>query len=277
METLIVTTDFSGSSVHAAKYAAAISGPLGVRTLVLYHSYSVAPPITEVPLPEPEELASAHEDRIRALKILESQISPLMAHQVSVECVTDDLPLLSGVEQLLKQYGGGLIVAGMTGKGGVEKLLVGSHTALLAGSCRAPVLIVPEEAEFTPITKAVFACDLKNVDETIPTHLIDEIIEKLDCRLLVLNVETTDSRMAGDVIPEQYKLHEKLNHLKPEYHYIEHGSVAEGIMAFADTQRAGLVLAMPRSRGFFDSLFHRSVTKKLAHHTRLPLLLLRSE
>lgn len=223
--------------------------------------------VSLTPLPEPEELASAQEDRIRALRILESQISPLMARQVSVECVTDDLPLLSGVEQLLKQYGGGLVVAGMTGKGGVEKLLVGSHTALLADSCRAPVLIVPEEAEFTSITKAVFACDLKNVDETIPTYLIGEIVEKLDCRLLVLNVETTDSRMAG----------EKLDHLKPEYHYIEHGSVAEGIMVFSDTQQAGLVLVMPRSRGFFDSLFHRSVTKKLAHHTRLPLWLLRSE
>lgn len=269
METLIVTTDFSESSARAAQYAAAITGPLAVHTLVLYHSYATPPAITEVPPPDPKDAALAYENSMQALAALESRIEPFNARDVTVECIANDLPLLPGVTQLWAQYeGGGLVVAGMTGS---------SYTAPMVDNCPAPILIVPEEAEFKPIRKAVFACDLKNIDEAFPTHMIEEIITKFDCSLLVLNVETRDPRMAGDVIPEQYKLHDKLDHLNPEYHYIEHKPISEGIMAFAEAQQAGLVLVMPRTRNFFAGLFHSSVTKKLAHHTRLPLLLLRPE
>jgi hypothetical protein len=48
-------------------------------------------------------------------------------------------------------------------------------------------------------------------------------------------------------------------------------------MRFADREDIQLVITLPQKYGFFESLFHRSVTKKLAFHTHLPLLLLNEE
>jgi hypothetical protein len=48
--------------------------------------------------------------------------------------------------------------------------------------------------------------------------------------------------------------------------------MAISAVAISDIQ---LVIMVPEKYGFFKSLFHHSVTKKLAFHTHIPLLLLK--
>ncbi|MGK6349686.1 universal stress protein [Parapedobacter sp. DT-150] len=277
MQTIIVAADFSESSVIAAQYAASLSDQLGIETIILYHSYDNVPVATEIPMPEPSDTHLTHERSLSALEMLESQIEPFKSMYTRVELVTNDSPLLLGIERLAEQERAGLVVAGTTGKTGMEKFLIGSNSANLADACPIPLLIVPDGIAFEPIRRAVFACDLDKVDKTTPLGPIAEWVSKLDLTLLVLNVEKPDMRFDPDIIPEQFKLHELLDDLSPEYHYTTHPDIAEGIMAFAESQQAGLVITVPKKYGFFDSLFHRSVTKTLAHHTRLPLLILKAD
>lgn len=277
METLIVTTDFSESATNAARYAAYLSGPLAIKTIILYHSYDDAPKGSEVPLPAPEDTQLTHEKSLMALQNTASQLTSLIGAHTTIEQIADDLPLVAGIQRVVEKWKAGLVVVGITGKSNMEKFLVGSNTVAIADTCTAPVLVVPPEVEFNPIKKAVFACDFKKVDHTTPVKTIAHIVNKLGTELLVLNIEKPDTRFDPDIIPEQYKLHEILDELHPEFHYIEHKHIAEGIMDFAETQGATLVMTIPKNHDFFDKLFHRSVSRKLAHHTRLPLLILRNE
>lgn len=278
MQTIIIATDFSESSAHAARYAAALSCALGVKNMILYHSYDQAPRATDVPLPEPHETTFAYEGSLAALEILEAQIKPLKVEDTTIELVADELPLIMGVSKLAEQRNAVLVVVGMTGKSRMEKILVGSNTVALAEACPVPLLIVPDKVDYSkPIDRAIFACDLRDVAKNLPVDVIDEFVTKLDLDLLVLNVEDDRLTLLGDIVPEQFKLHQKLDHLNPQYHYIKHKEVTEGILEFAGTHQAGLIITVPKRHNFFDSLFHRSVTKKLAHHTHVPLLLLRKD
>ncbi|SEL57671.1 universal stress protein [Parapedobacter koreensis] len=277
MKTIIIATDFSESATNAAQYAAYLSGPLRVDTILLYHSYDAAPKATEIPLPESKDAALAHEHSLTALEATESQMEPFLSKQTAIEIVANDLPVVVGIQRLLDERKAGLVVTGITGKSNLEKFLMGSNTIAIADACTAPVLVVPEEVEFKPIAKAVFACDLEKVDHTMPIETLSQLVDNLAFKLLVLNIEKPETRFNPDVIPEQYKLHGLLDRFHPEYHYIEHGDVVEGIMDFAETQQADLVMTVPKRYGFFDNLFHKSVTKKLAHHSRLPLLIFKTE
>ncbi len=277
METVIVATDFSESSANAAQYAAKLSGLLGFRTIILYHSYDAAPMAMEIPIPESVDTMAAHERSLLALDALKSQIEPFKATHTTVELVANDLPLLMGIARLVEQKRAGLVVAGVTGKTGMQQFLMGSNTVNLADECPVPLLIVPNGVEFGTMAKAVFACDLSKVDRTTPVDTISKFVSKLGLTLLVLNIERPNARFDADIIPEQFKLHSLLDHLHPEYHYTEHQDVASGITEFVEAQHASLLMTVPKTYGFFESLFHRSVTKKLAHHTRLPLLVLRGK
>ncbi|MBL7734052.1 MAG: universal stress protein, partial [Chitinophagaceae bacterium] len=59
------------------------------------------------------------------------------------------------------------------------------------------------------------------------------------------------------------------------YHYAETDDIADEIEDFAEDQDAGLIITIPKSYGFFEGLFHRSVSKRLIRESDIPLLLLR--
>ncbi|WP_262250260.1 universal stress protein [Parapedobacter soli] len=276
MNTIIITTDFSEAAMNAARYGAALAKSIGILRIVLYHSYDNAPAATDIPVAE-LDTTLAHEGSLLALEIVEREIGSILGGDsgITIELVANGLPLELGVEQLAEQGRAGLVVVATTGKSGLEKFLVGSNTTSLASSCPVPLLIVPKEAEFEPIDKIVFACDLKQVTRSTPVSEIGWWLEKLGAKLLVLNVALEGNRFDPDMIPEQYKMHELLDGFGPSYHYEEGDDIAEEIADFAEDEEAGLVITVPKTYGFFEGLFRRSVSKRLLAKTEVPLLLLK--
>jgi hypothetical protein len=101
-------------------------------------------------------------------------------------------------------------------------------------------------------------------------------MQALNTRLLLLNVDHNESaHFNPDRITEQYNLHKLWDSEIPEYHYTDNPDVALGIMEFAKQHASGIVIIVAKSYGFFEGLFHKSMTRKLALNTQLPLLILK--
>ncbi len=274
METIIIATDFSLSAAHAAAYAAQLSHRLGAKRLVLYHSHQAMP----VSSGDLVAQAADYKETCRAeLEASKAALQPLISSGTSIETRTDDKTLLKGIEELIAETDAGLLVAGVTGKGRLEKFLMGTNTVDLARKCPIPTLLVPIDAVFGPIERIVFTSDLEKIMETTPLADIRSWVNQLGAKLSILNVSESGKRFNIDSIPQQYALHRLFNELDPEYHYTEERDIAAGIMKFVRDQQAGLVISIPKSHGFFESLFRRNVTDALAHHTDVPLLLLREK
>lgn len=278
MKTLIIATDFSESATNAARYAAGLAKAVGASRIVLYHSYDNTPVATELPVAE-TDTTLAHEESLVALGVTEGEIAGVVGRDTSIviESATNGMPLELGLVQLAEHRQAGLVVMGTTGKRGLGRFLMGSNTANLAASCPLPLLVVPREATFGPIGKIVFACDLRKVSRNTPVSELGWWLGRLQAKLMVLHVALAGKRFNPDTIPEQYKMHELLDGFDPEYHYEEGDDIAEEIADFAEEEDAGLVITVPKSYGFFEGLFHRSVSKRLADKTEIPLLLLREK
>jgi hypothetical protein len=65
-----------------------------------------------------------------------------------------------------------------------------------------------------------------------------------------------------------------LKEFSPTYHFIENESFTAGINLFSEKNHIDLIITMPKKHGFFDSLFKKSHTKKLAFHSHLPLMVM---
>lgn len=274
---MLVLTDFSDAASNAASYAAAMAHQLNTKMLMLYHSYEPAAVPAAALAPLTGEIADSPELIREKITELKNRLKELIPFKTKIEVRADERNLLRAVNILAGQHHFGLVVTGITGKSRLKKALIGSNTIGLAKDCSVPLLIVPPEAVFQTIKKVVFACDLKPVSETIPILAIKTFIHALGARLLILNVEYKEKRLKPDTIKEIAELHEIWGQRQVEYHYIAHEDVARGIMEFADQQQAEMVITVPRQYGFFESIFHRSTTMKLAFHSSLPLLLFRED
>jgi nucleotide-binding universal stress UspA family protein len=138
-----------------------------------------------------------------------------------------------------------------------------------------PVLIVPED---TPLGKAIetilLTSDLKEMS-TFPIRNLYEFLDALPGKLQVVNVQPKErEKYSVETEKAIADLHKLLDKYDPGFNYINGSDVVEEVLGFAHKQHASLIIAVHHKYGFLSSLFHKSVTKKLAYNSNVPLLAL---
>ena len=165
---------------------------------------------------------------------------------------------------------------GTTGKTKLEEILLGSNAINVCKNSDYPVLLIPEYAELRPAEQIIFACDMKEVEETIPIDKLKIIFDSFRLPLAVLNVDDEKGHFSADTPTNIRNLHDLLKSYDPGYYNITSADVVKGISEFAKLNPS-IVLLITRMHNFMESLFYRSVTKRLAYTTTFPLLVLREQ
>lgn len=275
MQTIIIPTDFSETSLHAARFGASLSHYLPVQRIVLYHSAAVPLTATEVPLAGNYYSERQEHDSHRQLEYLRSILQPSVAPRIFIEIVSDMLPLHEALDSLINKSGECLIIMGTSEQSKLEQVILGSDTISIINTSRAPVLIVPPQAGFEKIRNVVLATDLKNDYKTIPAENIRSFIHWLKAKLFILNVAHNErDDFIPDMIPEIREMHEVWEKDNPEYHYTIHKDIAEGIRQFANEYDAQLIILVHQKENFLEKLFSGGISGKLARHTNVPLLIM---
>ena len=274
MKTLIVLTDFSKAATNAARYAAALTHQFTVSRFILFNSYEFKPVATDIPMTNQAGMAAQREDSIRKLEKSKIELQSLIAPNTDIEIMAVENALIYAVHSLTEQLHAELTVMGITGMSGFERTIIGSNTITVAREITTPLLLVPHMATFEKVNKVVFATDLKNNLRKSATE-IKTIIKALGARLMIVNVEKSGKEHFNTgLVTEQAMLHEVWDEDDPEYYFNENDDIAAGILEFIKTHNVQMVIAIPKQHSFFESIFHKSITKRLTYHTPIPLLLL---
>jgi nucleotide-binding universal stress UspA family protein len=266
MRTILLPTDFSESSFNAALYAADLANKLHVPTIILYHSNTIPT--------RAAEWSILHEHTREILESFKQRMQPHIHKQTQIEIRTDELPVYVAIETITEQRKIDLIVMATTGKGTIERAIVGSNTVSVAKECSAPLLLIPKKAKFEEVKKLGFATDLKDVFITTPTETIGKFIELFNAQLAILNVSRSENT-DPDASLELSALQLLFEKQQPEYHHIEAKDVVSGLMAFAIAHQIQLIAVVPKKHGFLEGIFHHGMTTDIAYHTYLPVLLLK--
>ncbi|QNL50154.1 universal stress protein [Olivibacter sp. SDN3] len=274
MKTILIATDFSESATNAAKFAAFLSNKLHTKTIILYHTFEFLPLSQDAPKGIIASAEALIKQRMEHLDELKTVISDIVNSQVDIITITDSHGLNKGINLLAQQHEVEMVVIGLSGKNRIEQLIIGSNTARLTKECKLPLLIVPLKTTFVPIEQIILACDMKNVAGTVPVKYVKNITKQLDAKLTVVHVDKGSS-FNPDIIWQQYTIHELLDELQPEYHFVENKNVSEGILNFAEQRKGQMIISIMKDRGFMENLFHKSVTKHLVHLASMPLLIMK--
>lgn len=166
-----------------------------------------------------------------------------------------------------------LIVMGTTGASGIAELLIGSNAASVVAKSETPVLIVPPNIPYKPLNKIVYATDYNEPEFPAVMRLI-YFAELYDCELEIIHVKTDYDRYFNAKNNFFNKNKANLTYPKLKFVDLPEGDVINSINNYVQNNHADLLVMAKHNRNFFDRLFHRSISKKMAYHTTLPLLIL---
>ena len=272
MKTILVPTDFSDTANRARDYAIQLAQELDAQIILLntYHiPYSGASAGTLVNL---DKVALEESE-----KSMSNQIEYLNMHYSNISFKTLCKPglLVDSVGRIGKNKEVDLIVMGTNGASGLLENYLGSNTSELIGSINIPIIVVPSETTYNFPKRIVVANDLEESGE-------DELFDSLK----EIGLKTGASIDFLFIVTEENQAETKINRLKSAefdaefdakyhpFHFKENDKVEEGILEYVEENSFDLLVLTAHQRGFWEGLFHKSVSKSLVKNASLPILVL---
>lgn len=235
----------------------------------MFHAYMLPTPVTEVPyvMVTADELQKENEEYIREeAQHLHGQFGLEVEWVVRIGIASDE------IKELIREKGIDLIVMGMKGAGGLDKI-IGSTTTNVNRKVAVPVLVVPHDATYRPIHQAAYATDLTEVAQVAIFEPFLELVKNSSAKVHILHVAKSDAAGAGELVSRkgQENLFEGLDH---EFVTVTDSSITQGINNYLKNNQIDLLTMVAHKHSFFERLFSKSYTAAMSYETHIPLLVL---
>jgi nucleotide-binding universal stress UspA family protein len=277
MKKILVPTDFSANAMKAVLYAAEIAKKSGA-TVYLMH---VIEPVTDR-IHQPYALHERLENeiannRLNELDTLQKSIT------ISYPGVKTETEIAKGmVTNSIADFAGNtqidLIVMGTKGATGLKEIFMGSIAAGTIGRTKIPVLAIPDEYEMEEPDGILFATNHFEENKALLNKIVD-VAKLFSATIHIAAFIDTDTADATDYLYNKRQLNHYLDFLKKAYPDVAfkgellEGSVFEETIEVYDSKNEVDIIAMityPKS--FWERFIKKSMTKKMAFHTKIPLL-----
>lgn len=276
MRSVLILTDFSETAFRAAEYACSLADLLKINRIVLYHAYEIMIAATDVPVPPVKTDQELYVESMETLGLVRDRLKAMLPGTVTIDMLAENTFLPETINQRCHEQKIDLVVMGISDRSGFERLMAGNVTSRMLGESKYPLLLVPGDAVIgRGIKTVVFATDLKDIS-LLPADQLYSFLDAFKAEVHVVN--------AGPVAEKEYahetrkkaadSLHKLLDKHPASFYYIDGDNVAESILTFSGQHHASLIIAIPKKHGFLSGLFHKSVSKRLAYNSRIPLLCL---
>jgi nucleotide-binding universal stress UspA family protein len=177
-----------------------------------------------------------------------------------------------GIIEESEKHGIDLIVMGSKGTSGLEEMLVGSNTEKVVRNSNVPVLVVKQEIKNFKIENIVFASNF-NLDARVTFQKILDFTSIFNAKLHLLKINTIHNfettKKSSDAIRSFINDFDLENYTLNIYNDV---SVELGVLNFAKTIDADMILLNTHGRRGLAHLFSGSISEDLANHAKLPVI-----
>jgi nucleotide-binding universal stress UspA family protein len=179
----------------------------------------------------------------------------------------------SGIAKELNRHEFSFVVMGMRKHSEAGRLFGSSATAKIHNANYA-VLIIPEDVSYHKPQTILLATDLEYTLDHKNVEVLRRISDQLDIVLHIVKVN--EEKRLWDVSERNVGLQliKNLPGVKYDWHFPVGENVRETILEEAKIENADWVVVAPHQLAWYEELFHKSVSRKLAFTTDRPLLIL---
>lgn len=262
---IFVPTDFSANANNALNYAIEIAN-MARGSITLYHVYNV--PSATGSFISLEGYIKRDAEREMANLIDHAQKRLSEGAQIEGKVTTGSVTRLVCDRAERGNYQ--LIVMGTQGVSGLKGIFIGSVAAGVMNRTALPVMAIPKDVRFKPLSKIVLAMDDNPISDDKILEPLYNLTELFNSELIVFHLKEREAVTAEN---------ESINQLFPMHTYFEktfdaQKKINEMIDEFAFDSEADALCLIRRKRGALHELFNTSVTKKEMHYASIPILIL---
>lgn len=270
MKTILVATDFSPAATNAVNYALGLMKFFKTK-LILVNVYQM--PLGGYDSLQPLEMISALEDASNAaLKQLKKELIVKLGYDPGIECVSGSAPLSALIKESCTKYSVDFIVMGMTGEAGkLKEHLIGSSAVDVAKGVTFPLFIVPETCSYRDVKKIAYACDYIQVEEGV-LQSVNYFCNSFNAELEVVHVHNSGVSGEYNQLIAEAQFAQYFGAIKHKLINIQDKDVAEALRVYMQLNKPDILMINPKKHDVFEMIFHKSITRKLAFHSSIPVL-----
>jgi len=271
IKTILVPTDYSKNAHSAAKYALEIAHRTGAK-VIFFNTYYVPTYVEKVPI-DPVAEEDLRKDAEQILKAFSKEHTDAKK-DITIECIIKTGNAVEKIVAVAKEVSADIIIMGTKGASGVSEIIFGSNTEDVIEKVAVPVLAIPENSTYNGINNIVFATayhfsDFKAIKE------LAEIAKLFDAHITIVHISEGEYKLGTeyDIFDSfKAKVKQQISYSKTTFHLIEHKNIYNGLQEFIHTNKTDLLSMTSRKKALYNRLFGRSISKKMAYHTDVPLL-----
>ena len=272
MKRLLIATDFSPAAQSAVDYGIQLAKDLNAAVTVVT-AYE------EIPVPVSDTMSMTFIDTAASRNIVEQGLTYLRRHIQQnnlppVRTVAVKGLIVPAILNSAAEWNADLIITGMKGKGRSVRRLLGNTATTLARKTSIPLLVVPEDAAYTPLANILFANDIRPDTDIHALDPLRELVAAFRSQLYVLRILQNGTEEFVQLIHNQAPLQLLDSTWKVKYEYKIGDDVVSALNKFTRTHDIQLVVMVPHPHSLPERWFMGSYTREMIFEASIPLLLL---
>jgi len=278
MKTIAVLTDFSSRAEHAALFALFLAQKIKADVL-LYNAFQV-PSLESVGHHGGDygEIKKSTDNKLSTLRgNLEAEIEnkSLPATWLpSISYLCEEGEIANHIAELEEDDNIILIVLATHGIDKAQAFMMGDNCLQVIDSATVPLLIIPENCAIKNIEKFAFATDIVHNDMDYIQSLAS-LAKQFSAEILIANVNphlplTLEYSNAINAFKKEVT--SKINYNQVYYRNIPNDNVKKGLNWLIENIKFDVLVMVHRKGDPFEFSFKPSITKKIADHVYIPLM-----
>ncbi|WP_207534625.1 universal stress protein [Desertivirga arenae] len=283
MKNILVLTDFSEKSKHAAEVAWTIAKQVRAD-LLLYNVCYI--PDSKAVLAGPNRLYydnyTIYNDATRInLQVMADRLVQRLfvageEFNPSVRCTHDIGLLKDNIKAIQEREDIWMIVMGdKSDEGIIHQLVYSSDSNEVVNKAKCPVLLVPEKFTFRSLKKIAFTTDVFSNVDFRALIFVAELARPFRAEISVTHINLNELGENSDSI--HYKsvkrAKDDINYERISYKEILADEVPKTLVQYAYNIHADIITLVHKRYPFFEDLFHISTTKRMMNYHLLPMLI----
>jgi len=267
MKRIFFPTDFSENANHAMRYAAHLAQKTKSQ-LIIIHAMHIPVIDGSTPVDTSSEIVEQQREMAdNRLKVLQQEVLAMTGQEPEVICdfgFATDL-----ICRKAREVKADMICMGTKGASNVIEQLIGSITSEVIKKSHVPVLAIPQGGKFEKLERVAFATDLSDNDSS-EIRAFSQLLSHFDPEIHVVHVEINEklaSLPGHHHVSEIIDQYDRIKRVELQADDVEH-SLEEYVVR----EHIDMLAVKRHNRGFFENLFHKSISKQLAYHTGVPLM-----
>lgn len=273
---ILCPTDFSECSLNAIEYATRL-GEKYRAELVLFHVLNRE----DYQKLSPSDSSGEHQMNfvLEKLQNLQDAVIKEAIKNGLKSCVSvvKEGGIVKETLEFAGEINAGLIVVGTEGVNDFRENMIGSRASRIVEQSDGDILVIPRKVYFKAPRKLVYASDYLEEDK-LAIQKIVEVARFFDSEIDLVHVTTShkalDKSLHMTMVEEiePFIKYDKVNFVLKSFR----DDIALGLENYLQTAKGDILVTLSEKKSFFDQIFSKSLSKKMAYFINKPLWVIKS-